>query len=378
MEAELDKNDIKLPSTISDVEFGYQGEPQKPAADIGNSSSFLGDSTDEWDDFNIKKNFITWQGLIVYDLPPIEWVVQGLIPKSGITILGGDSGSYKTFVAMHIACCIAEGLPVFGHFQTTKGKVIYIDEENGKIVIKSRLLKIVPDGSYNIDNVAYVSDKNIKLDDVNWKKRLEDLIMEFKPDLIIIDSMVRFFSGSENSSDDVKKIFDMIKYFKAKYNAAWLILHHTRKGHGKKGKDDLRGSGDFAAFVDAVSIINKENNQITITQSKNRHQIPIPDFGVEVINKEDKTLVFEYRKLEHKTISSKPEQCVEAIKEWILEFGNKEFKTAEIKELLKDKHTQNSIFSALEILMKKSIIKKGARGSYKVNIEWFDKESKII
>lgn len=38
-------------------------------------------------------------------------VVDGLMPRSGLTVLYGESGSGKTFNALDLACHVAAGLP---------------------------------------------------------------------------------------------------------------------------------------------------------------------------------------------------------------------------------------------------------------------------
>ena len=53
-----------------------------------------------------------------------------------------------------------------------------------------------------------------------WDFWLDKIISELRPNLVILDSMIRFFDGDENSSKDVKKIYDSIKPLRDKYKTA--------------------------------------------------------------------------------------------------------------------------------------------------------------
>jgi DNA-binding transcriptional ArsR family regulator len=55
-------------------------------------------------------------------------VVDGLVPAGAVTIVYGDSGQGKSFLALYVATCIALGRPVLG-LPTERRPVLYIDAE---------------------------------------------------------------------------------------------------------------------------------------------------------------------------------------------------------------------------------------------------------
>ena len=67
----------------------------------------------------------------------VEWVVDRLIPKESITLLFGKGGIGKTWLAMDIARCIANGTPYLG-LRTFKAPVFFIDFENPLTVLNTR------------------------------------------------------------------------------------------------------------------------------------------------------------------------------------------------------------------------------------------------
>src|SRR5687767_9384462 len=59
---------------------------------------------------------------------PRAWVLPGRVPAGATTILYGDAGTLKTYVAMHIAICVASGTPWLGQ-PVVQAPVVYVDVE---------------------------------------------------------------------------------------------------------------------------------------------------------------------------------------------------------------------------------------------------------
>src|SRR5262245_3386454 len=60
--------------------------------------------------------------------PP--WIVKDILPAGSAVILAGSAGVGKSTLSYHLALCIAMGRPFLGQWETTPGKVLYLDEEN--------------------------------------------------------------------------------------------------------------------------------------------------------------------------------------------------------------------------------------------------------
>lgn len=220
---------------------------------------------------NISNKEISALDLFNLELPEIEFLVEGYIPEQCITILGGDSSGGKTYFSLYTSLCLVQGRKVFGTINTKKCRVLYIDEENGIRVMKQRLTKLVKDKT-GLENLNFAIFKGFTLDLDLDKIQFISIIEKYSPDLIIIDSLVRFLSGDENKAECMKEVFKILRDLKEEFKVGFLILHHTRKsnGYGKKTKDDLRGSGDIGAFGDVVNMLNKSKDTYFITQEKNR------------------------------------------------------------------------------------------------------------
>ena len=65
------------------------------------------------------------------DFPPIKWAVPGLIPE-GCTFLAGKPKMGKSWMALNIACAIAEGGMALSKIAVPKGEVLYLAMEDNQ------------------------------------------------------------------------------------------------------------------------------------------------------------------------------------------------------------------------------------------------------
>ena len=188
-----------------------------------------------------------------------------------------------------------------------------------------------------------------------------------------------FFEGDENSSRDVRRIFSFQKYIKTKYGISFAILHHTRKTKYHKTGDDLRGSGDFLAQVEVSCMLNPEgDNKVIVTQSKNRHIKSIPKFGVDVIDKPDGTMEFNYCQVEYAKQDIKKkigELCADSIKIIITADKMTEFKRCDMEQKMNGtKFTKSAFDNALKLLVKQGMVTNPEHGLYVVSKDLLNKQ----
>ena len=59
---------------------------------------------------------------------PRRSMIDGLMPEGALTILFGDGGLGKSYLALYIATCVAQGIPIAGR-PVERGSVLYLDAE---------------------------------------------------------------------------------------------------------------------------------------------------------------------------------------------------------------------------------------------------------
>lgn len=207
-----------------------------------------------------------------------EWIIQDILPKGSVSILSARPGRFKTWLTLYFAICISRGEDVFGRFSTKKVKVLIINEEDSNVLIKERLVKL---GINNSTEIYFSIMTGFKADNEENMNTLIKEIKRLKIGVVIIDSLVRIHSGDENSAKDMSNLFCQITRLK-KLGITVLINHHHRKSQNGQDNDSqaMRGSVDILAALDCHMMINKDGDDLIISQTKNRYKPEIPKFKI--------------------------------------------------------------------------------------------------
>ncbi len=240
----------------------------------------------------------TWTmgDILTHDFGTEEWLVESLIPSQGMMILSGSPGDFKTWVTIHIALCVSRGTSVFGRFKTEQGNVLVIDEEDNLRDLKKRLGLL---GAKGTDNVHYLSQNNIKVDDEKSRDAILKIVKEKNVKLLIIDSLVRVHRQDENDAKGMAKVFSSLQEI-IKAGASILFTHHHRKQMGfgpNNPAQSMRGSSDILAAVDCHVTIEKkrdEDNRLILRQTKLRQAETLAPFEINIIKSEFGPSGFEY------------------------------------------------------------------------------------
>jgi len=269
--------------------------------------------------------------LMSQDYPDQEYIVDRLVPASSITILSGQSRSFKTYTLLDIALCIASGEPLFRQFPTQETGVLIIDEENGERLLQKRLKQL-----HAVDNLPiYISSfGGFRLDDGHIKEVL-DFCSKNNIGLIIIDALIRVHSADENSAKDMSKVFEKLRAF-TKQDVAILVTQHNRKmgANGNMGANEMRGSSDILAAVDShVGVSRKDNVYLTFTQEKQRYDVELDPFQVKV-TVDDGSFSFEYLGVFRKPLD-KSAILLPAVINLLTEYG--QLPVGELEQKLKER-----------------------------------------
>ena len=198
----------------------------------------------------------------------MDFIWEPLLRVNGILLLVGPAGVGKSLLALYIAIQIAQGNPLF-EMKTQQAKVLYVDGETNEITTKIRLSKFLQNPIPNLYYVAFHGD----LFHLANYATLVYYVQQVQPDLIILDSLIRFHTLDENKSGDMKRLAVFFRDFALKFNCAFLLLHHTRKtSQFGTISDVVRGSTELRAFPDSVLILKriKGSNDMVVDIDKCR------------------------------------------------------------------------------------------------------------
>jgi hypothetical protein len=186
----------------------------------------------------------------VENLPPIEWLVEGVIPARSLSILYGAPGEGKTFVALDLAFCVATDRSWCGRKVET-GIVIHVAAEGASgIGARVRAWKS-EHGLTGVAGVLFFPDALHMFREADVSAFINEA-RSLGPTLVTLDTLARCSTGAEeDSARDMGVFVAAADRIRKALGCAVLVLHHPTK-HVKNRKPIERGSGALRGAADVV------------------------------------------------------------------------------------------------------------------------------
>lgn len=198
----------------------------------------------------------------------IGWLVPGIIPARGVTILGGAPGSGKTTMAYDLAASVLYNETFLGEEPAKLGQALFVSSDELPCFAQDKLI----DRGFEFNqDWQFMSDW-----DISQTAELEAAIAEFRPTLITIDSFAaihRDATFDENSAQAKATVY-WLEQLTNKYNCAILLIHHCNKNKDQKGVARLRGNTAIAGACSAVLLLEGEGDIKTLAAPKIRGTEP--------------------------------------------------------------------------------------------------------
>lgn len=205
-----------------------------------------------------KKYYIKYADVETKEL---EWLWFPYIPKGMVSIVQGDPKSGKTFMLIDIISRITRGdyIP-FSEDKFEMGNVVLLNSDDP---IEYALKKRLELQNADVEKV-FTIDENIKKLYFKDLSRLEKLIEEKRPLLIVIDPIQAYMGdGDSNSMVQVRNALSPLKRIAEKYNVSIVLVQHLKKGNETKAIYKGAGSIDFVGFARSMMMVikNTENDE---------------------------------------------------------------------------------------------------------------------
>ncbi|KQZ45401.1 hypothetical protein ASD63_09520 [Ensifer sp. Root558] len=180
-----------------------------------------------------------------------EWLIDGLMPKTGFGMLYGPPSTGKTFLGLHAALSIVANLPFFGR-TVSHGPVVYIAAEAGRGIIKRivaarREFEIPDDGDLPFYLITAAPNLGFKTpnDCAELIKSID--AAKVRPALVVIDTVSRTIPGTnENASHEFGAFVTNADAIAKHFASCVLGVHHTGKDatRGMRGSNVANGGTD--------------------------------------------------------------------------------------------------------------------------------------
>ena len=186
---------------------------------------------------------------------PIKWMVKGWIQQAALIMVHGPSGGGKTFTVLDWCLRMAQGQQDWFGSRVTPGAIVYLAGE-GHHGLRSRIAAWKERHGNGQALNMYLSKSGCDLDAPEGYRKVSEHIraLPIKPAAIVIDTLHRFNSGDENSSQDAKAMLDACAMLMAEFNCTIILVHHT--GVSEETQHRARGSSAWRGALDIeISIV---------------------------------------------------------------------------------------------------------------------------
>ena len=219
---------------------------------------------------------ITVQGVRKKTLPPIEWIVPGVIPARGLVSLAGQSGVGKTrWLAAFAAAAAGGNLVSVGLPVADKIAIVWVANEEACEDIERRIkATAILNGGKSSKVISVLGKENgtmslIKMEDGHPLPNYEaaaELVAEIKAveaDLLMLDPYNTITGGAEENSAEVAAVLSkLLREIIELTGVAILHAHHTPKNRALQA-DWYRGSAD--AWRGSGAIFSGLDNAVTLS-----------------------------------------------------------------------------------------------------------------
>jgi hypothetical protein len=208
---------------------------------------------------------------------PARWLVKSWVPESGLSMIYGDSGTGKSFLAIDLACCIATGRDWHGHKVSGAGKsVVYLAGE-GNFGLRGRV-KAWHEANGRPDGLQRLLISNRAIDLDSGPQAAADVLRAIKAMVdestgvawILLDTLNAHMGGDENSAKDARAILSAGSVVGRAYGCSVTFVHHT----GLAASQRARGSSAFRAAMDYAVLLASDSGEINLSVTKAKDSEP--------------------------------------------------------------------------------------------------------
>lgn len=194
-------------------------------------------------------------------LTPPEYLIDDIIEVGTLGVIFGAPSAWKSFMAVHMAACIATGTPFFGH-AVQQGPVIYLAGEGQAGLARRRAAWEAGTGVSLDGQPLFFSNMTARMLDAAHTAEIAEavdaIVQEHGvPKIVFVDTTAKaMVGGDENNTADMTKLLSSAEAMQRRYPGCVIeLVHHTGVADPRR----LRGSSALKGGVDSEFLMIKED-----------------------------------------------------------------------------------------------------------------------
>jgi AAA domain len=194
----------------------------------------------------------------VMNAPPLQWLVRGVLPATGLACIYGASTSGKSFLALEMSAAIAAGVGWFD-CRVKPAPVVYVALE-GEAGFSQRVQAWQLHHGQALPSALRFIMQGFDLRHAGDAAAIAAAVTASRcaGGVLVIDTLNRAASGAdENTSRDMGELIDACKRLQAELSGLVVLVHHS----GKDATKGLRGHSSLYAALDAAIEVTRSGDR---------------------------------------------------------------------------------------------------------------------
>ncbi|MBV1776021.1 helicase RepA family protein [Burkholderiaceae bacterium DAT-1] len=194
------------------------------------------------------------------EMPSLAWVVQGILPKTGLAAIFGPPGVGKSFLTLDLLAAVADGAPWFS-YPTVRAPVIYVALEGVAGLQKRLNAYCIQHGAVSGSNLRFITDSFNLLSGDDPDRLIETLKAHGAEGAVVaLDTLNRAMTGAdENNGVDMSRAIAAASKIQREVGGLVLFIHHA----GKNSAAGLRGHSSLSGALDVVIELSRDREART-------------------------------------------------------------------------------------------------------------------
>jgi hypothetical protein len=187
--------------------------------------------------------------------PDTAWLVDGILPASGVSLLAAKPKVGKSTLARNLALAVASGEPFLGR-AVTQGAVVYLALEEKRDEVAKHFARMGAISERIFVHVGAAPKDALAA--------LAAAIQEHRPVLVIVDPLFRLIRIRDaNDYAEASRELAPLMQLARDSGAHIVCVHHLGKGE-RTGGDAILGSTGYFAAVDTALLMKRRDDRRTL------------------------------------------------------------------------------------------------------------------
>lgn len=217
--------------------------------------------------------------------PPLEYLIDQLLPAPCLAIVYGGPGSLKSMLMADMCVCVAAGVPWLDQLSTdmvqpgvtlttTQAPVLWIDFDNGRRRTRQRIGALLRARNLGPDTPMHHVSMPVPHLDASRDVHVDALAARIRAGgyrLVVVDNLGLITGDVEENSAAMANVMGHLRRLVEETSCALILIHHQRKSgsngdsNGIRKGETLRGHSSIEAALDLALLVERKAGEDVIS-----------------------------------------------------------------------------------------------------------------